>query len=240
MLIIPAIDIIGGNVVRLFQGKFNQKTSYSKDPVKTAKHWARQGAKLIHVVDLDGAISGEAKNIGLIKKIAAQLDIPIEVGGGIRSLAVIDELLDSKIMRLVLGTKAIEDPEFLKKAFSKFKNRVIVSADVNAGKLAIKGWQVSYKRCDLGAFLKNIAAIGMKELIFTDTSKDGTLKGPNMKMLKNMLKTTGLKIISSGGVSSLEDIYRLKMLEKNGLSGVIIGKALYEGKFSLKEALKFS
>ena len=124
--------------------------------------------------------------------------------------------------------------------FSKFKNKILVSADVNAGKLAIKGWQVSYKRSDLGAFLKNIKAIGMKELIFTDTSKDGTLKGPNIKDLKNMLKTTSLKIISSGGISSLEDIYKLKLLEKNGLSGVIIGKALYEGKFSLKEALKFS
>ncbi|MCX5712965.1 MAG: 1-(5-phosphoribosyl)-5-[(5-phosphoribosylamino)methylideneamino]imidazole-4-carboxamide isomerase [Candidatus Omnitrophica bacterium] len=240
MLIIPAIDIIDGCVVRLFQGKFNQKTSYSRDPLKTAKHWARQGAELIHVVDLDGAISGKAKNIALIKKMAAELEIPIEVGGGIRNMATIEELLDSKVKRVVLGTKAIEDPEFLKKAFSKFKNKVMVSADVNAGKLVIKGWQVSYKRSDLGAFLKNIKAIGMKELIFTDTSKDGTLKGPNIKDLKNMLKTTGLKIISSGGISSLEDIYKLKMLEINGLSGVIIGKALYEGKFSLKEALKFS
>ncbi|MFA6350252.1 MAG: 1-(5-phosphoribosyl)-5-[(5-phosphoribosylamino)methylideneamino]imidazole-4-carboxamide isomerase [Candidatus Omnitrophota bacterium] len=240
MLIIPAIDIIDGCVVRLFQGKFNQKTSYSKDPIKTAKHWARQGARLIHVVDLDGAISGKAKNISLIKKMAAQLDVPIEVGGGIRSISVIEELLDSKIMRVILGTKAIEDPEFLKKAFLKFKNRVIFSADVNAGKLAIKGWQVSYKHTDLGAFLKNIKKIGMKELIFTDTAKDGTLKGPNIKDLKNILKQTGLKIISSGGISSLEDIYKLKMLEIDGLSGVIIGKALYEGKFSLKEALKFA
>lgn len=240
MLIIPAIDIIDGNVVRLFQGKFDQKTSYSKDPLKTAKHWARQGAKLIHIVDLDGAISGKVKNIKLIKKIADELDVPIQAGGGIRSLPVIEELLDSKVMRVILGTKAIESPEFLKKAFAKFKNRVIVSADVNAGKLAIQGWQVSYKRIDTQVFLKNIKAIGMKELIFTDTSKDGTLKGPNIQGLKNMLKLTGLKIISSGGISSLEDIYKLKTLEISGLSGVIIGKALYEGKFSLKQALKFS
>jgi len=239
MLIIPAVDIIDGNVVRLVQGRFEQKT-YSRDPIKTAKHWARQGAKLIHVVDLDGAISGTAKNIELIKKMAKGLDVPIQVGGGIRSIPAIKEFLDAGVKRVILGTKAAEDQDFLKKAFTTFKNRVIVSTDVASGKLAIKGWKVSLARIDLNAFLKSIKTIGMKEIIFTDTSKDGTLKGPNIKDLKKLLKSTGLKIISSGGISSLEDIYKLKMLEKNGLSGVIIGKALYEGKFTLKEALKLS
>ncbi len=236
MLIIPAIDIMGGNVVRLVQGRYQEKV-YSRDPIKTAKHWARQGACFLHVVDLDAAISAKSDNLMLIKQIPKAVDMPVEIGGGIRTIRAISELLDAGFARVVLGTKAVEDRKFLKDAFKKFKERVIVSIDAEEGRILTKGWRRSQKGLGVLEFINILKEVGFREIIYTDTLKDGTLKGPNIKVVKGLLKT-GMKIISSGGVSSLEDLRKLKPLQKHGLTGVIVGKALYEGKFTLTQALK--
>ncbi|MFH1355212.1 MAG: 1-(5-phosphoribosyl)-5-[(5-phosphoribosylamino)methylideneamino]imidazole-4-carboxamide isomerase [Candidatus Omnitrophota bacterium] len=237
MLIIPAIDLEDGCVVRYVQGKKNKKV-YSKDPLKVAKHWVKQGAKLIHLVDLDGAFSGKPKNLDIVKKIAGSISVPVEFGGGVREVKTINTLIGYGVKRVVLGTKAILDRAFLKKIFSEFKDRVIVSLDAKQNKLLVKGWKTSDQSIGMIDFANSLKEIGFKELIYTDTLKDGTLSGPNVSGVKKLLKATSLKIIASGGVSSLKDISKLKKLEKQGLTGLIVGKALYEGKFTLAEALK--
>ncbi len=239
MLIIPAIDIKDGYVVRFVQGRMDKKI-YSRDPVKTARHWQRQGAKLIHIVDLDGASSGRPKNLDIVKQIVKTVDVPLEFGGGIRNVAIIKTILDNGIWRVVLGTKAAEDKGFLKKVFKKFKDKIIVSIDAKDGRVLTAGWRRSHVNTDVLKFGRYLKEIGFKQVIYTDVSRDGTLKGPNIKGIKSLLKETGLNVIASGGISSLDDIGRLKLLEKKGLAGVIIGKALYEGKFTLSEALKLS
>ena len=238
MLIIPAIDLQGGSVVRLVQGKLDDKKVYSKDAVKTARHWARQGALMLHVVDLDGASTGVLKNIEIVKEIASQVPVPVQFGGGARKIETIQLLLDAGIARVVLGTRAVEDKDFLKEAFKKFKDKIIVSIDARDGFVLVKGWQGKATSIDALAFAGTLRKIGFNQVIYTDTSKDGTLKGPNIKDVKALLKASGLKVIASGGVSSLEDLRKLKGLEKSGITGVIVGKALYEGRFTLSEAIK--
>jgi len=238
MLIIPAIDIKDGCVVRLTQGKFDAKKVYSRSPLKTARHWVKLGARLIHVVSLDGAKTGTCADLNLVKEIAKNIKAKIEFGGGVRKLDTIEELLSGGISRVVLGTKAAEDRNFLKKAFKQFKNKVIVSIDARDGLVSIKGWGTNLKGLDAIEFAKTLKETGFKEVIYTDIAKDGTLKGPNIKAIKSLLKETGLKVIGSGGVSSLNDIRKLKVLEKNGLVGIIVGKALYEARFTLPQAMK--
>ncbi len=238
-MIIPAIDLKDGCVVRLVQGKFNKKV-YSGDPLKVARHWVKQGAKFLHLVDLDGAFSGIPQNLKIIKEIVRVIKVPVEFGGGVREIATIKHILGLGVARVVLGTKAVENKEFLKKAFAKFKDKIIVGVDAKEGKVMIKGWKTGYKNIDALKFSLYLKEIGFKELIYTDTLKDGTLSGPNIKEIKRFLKITGLKIVASGGVSRLEDLIKLKSLEKQGLSAVIIGKALYEGRFTLAQALKLS
>lgn len=235
MLIIPAIDLKDGCVVRYVRGRLDKKV-YSKDPLKTARHWVKAGARLLHIVDLDGAFTGTPKNLDIVKAIAENVCLPIQFGGGIRKIETIKKLLDWGVWRVVLGTKAVVDKAFLKKAFSKFNQGIIVSLDTKDNLLSIKGWKNTYKKMGVLSFAMMLKDMGFKQLIYTDTLKDGTLSGPNIKAIKGLLKETGLKLIASGGISSLEDIYKLKKLEGRGLSGVIIGKALYEGKFTLSEA----
>ncbi|MDP2927875.1 MAG: 1-(5-phosphoribosyl)-5-[(5-phosphoribosylamino)methylideneamino]imidazole-4-carboxamide isomerase [Candidatus Omnitrophota bacterium] len=237
MLIIPAIDLRGGKVVRLFQGKFNRQKVYSADPVKVAKHWAKQGAKFLHIVDLDGASSGSLKNIEVLKKIIDQVGIGVEFGGGVRSMETISKLLSLGVKRVILGTKAASDAKFLKQAWKKFGEKIIVSIDAKCGKVLTQGWNCGVAKTTL-VFAKELKTIGFKQLIYTDISKDGTLAGPNISGIKELLGETQLNVIASGGVCSLKDLTRLNKLQKQGLSGVIIGKALYEGKFTLVEALK--
>jgi phosphoribosylformimino-5-aminoimidazole carboxamide ribotide isomerase len=237
MLIIPAIDLRGGKVVRLFQGKFNREKIYSVDPVKVAKHWAKQGAKFLHIVDLDGASSGALKNIAVVKKIIDQVGIGVEFGGGVRSSETISQLLKLGVQRVILGTRAASDAKFLKQAWKKFKEQVIVSIDAKDGKVLTQGWNRKVAKTTL-VFAKELKAIGFKQLIYTDISKDGTLAGPNISGIKALLKETQLKVIASGGVGNLKDLTKLNKLKKQGLVGVIVGKALYEGKFTLVEAQK--
>ena len=239
MLLYPAIDLKDGCVVRYVQGKLEKKV-YSRDPVKTAKHWIKQGAKVLHVVDLDGAFTGEQKNLALVKAVIENVDVPVQFGGGVRKIETIKKALDMGVWRVVLGTKAVDDETFLKKALKAFKGRVIVSVDALAGQVMTKGWKSAKKGLSAKKFALKLKKLGFKELIYTDTSKDGTLSGPNVLGIKSLLKETGLNIIASGGISCLEDIHKLKEMEKKGLVGVIVGKALYEGRFTLKEALRFS
>lgn len=239
MLIIPAIDIKDGCVVRFVQGKLDKKV-YSRDPLKTAKHWLKQGASLIHIVDLDGAFTGCPKNIAVVKQIAKEVSVPVQFGGGVRGINIVRDLLDSGVYRIVLGTKAIQDKGFLVKAFKEFKDKIIVSVDAKADDILIKGWQESSSRMKVADFVTLLKETGFKEIIYTDTLKDGTLRGPNIKDTKSLLRKTGIRIIASGGISSLDDLHKLKILEKDGLIGVIIGKALYEGRFTLAQTLKFA
>jgi phosphoribosylformimino-5-aminoimidazole carboxamide ribotide isomerase len=237
MLIIPAIDIQEGCVVRFVQGRLHKKI-YSRDPLKTAKTWVRSGARYLHLVDLDGAITGIARNLEVVKQIAGNVSVPVQFGGGVRSAETVKELLGAGVSRVVLGTKAITDRKFLEKLFSKFKDKVIVSVDGKLDRVMISGWRDSGKGLALVPFCLGLKEIGFERAIYTDTLKDGTLSGPNLKMMKELLIKTGLKLIGSGGISCLADLVKLKKLEKSGLEGVIIGKALYEGKFTLSQALK--
>ena len=237
MLIIPAIDLKGGKVVRLFQGKFNCQKVYSSDPVKVAKHWVKQGAKFLHIVDLDGAASGSLKNLEVLKKIVNQVGAGVEFGGGVRSIETISKLLGLGVQRVILGTRAASDAKFLQQAWKKFGKKIIVSIDAKEGKVLTQGWNCSAAKTTL-VFAQELKRIGFKQLIYTDISKDGTLAGPDISGIKKLLGQTQLNVIASGGVSELQDLIKLAKLGKQGLSGVIIGKALYEGKFTLAEALK--
>lgn len=237
MLIIPAIDLKDGKVVRFTQGRFDKKV-YSHDPLKTARHWVRQGAEFIHLVDLDGAIEGSLKNLDIVRKIVKAVNVPIEFGGGVREKKTVEELIAMGVTRVVIGTLAAEDEKFILEVFKRFKEQVIVSIDEHRGNVLTRGWRKEAKVIKVLDLAKRIKDLGFEEIIYTDTDRDGTLKGPNTMGIKKLLKETGLKVIASGGIASLDDIRRLKSLEKNGVLGVIIGKALYEGRFTLKEALR--
>jgi len=237
MLIIPAIDLKDGCVVRYVQGVKDKKV-YSRDPVKTAKHWVSQGAKYLHLVDLDGAFTGEPKNIDIVKSIVKNVTVPVEFGGGVRKFDTIKALLDAGTARVILGTKAVSEESFLKKVYKAFKDKIIVGIDTKNGAVMTEGWKSQGKGKDIFSFAEELKKIGFKEVIYTDTLKDGTLSGPNIKGAKEFLKKTGLKIVVSGGISSLDDIYKVSKLEKSGVTGIIIGKALYEGRFTLSQAIK--
>jgi phosphoribosylformimino-5-aminoimidazole carboxamide ribotide isomerase len=239
MIIIPAIDLKDSKVVRLYQGR-GLETVYSDDPVKVAQQWQQEGAKLIHVVDLDGAFSGEPKNLSVIREIVDSIGIPIECGGGVRDRESIRKLLGVGVEKVVLGTKAAEDQEFLKEVFYEFPEKIIVSIDARSGMVMTDGWKTPQPTLDALNFALRLKAIGFESIIYTDTLKDGTLMGPDLDGIKNLLSKSGLKIIASGGISRLDDILRLKEIEKQGLAGVIVGKALYEKRFTLKEALKIA
>ena len=237
MLIIPAIDLKDGKVVRLKQGIFNQKTIYSSDPVNTARHWERQGAEYLHVVDLDGAKTGNVCHLDVIRRIAKSVKIPIEFGGGLRQKKSIKQVLACGVKRAVLGTK-LQDEDFLRRVFKEFKQRIIISIDARDNIVRVKGWQRECSTLSILALVRRLEDMGFQQIIYTDITRDGTLKGPNIVMIKRILKDSGLSIIASGGISSLADLFKLKALSSRGLAGVIVGKALYEGRFTLREALK--
>ena len=237
MIIFPAIDIKDGKVVRLIQGKFDRVTEYSPDPVSMAKHWEGQGAQWLHVVDLDGAQSGEIKNTSIILEIVKAIKIPVQTGGGIRKPENVKQLLDGGIARVVLGTKIIKDRDFLNQSLTLWPDKIVVSLDCQKGFVARHGW-IETLPLKAGDLAKELQKLGLKYLVYTDIARDGMLKGPNFIGLEEMLESSTIPLIASGGISSLEDIKKLKSFEKDGLIGAIVGKALYEGKIDLKKVLK--
>jgi phosphoribosylformimino-5-aminoimidazole carboxamide ribotide isomerase len=239
MLIIPAIDIRGGNCVMLTQGKLEAETVYSKDPAFMAKIWQARGAKRLHVVDLDGAFSGSLQNLEIIRKIRATVEVPVECGGGVRSMKTIDTLIDAGMDYVIIGTLAIYNPEVLRQAVDKYGAKIIVAVDVQDGKVAIGGWK-EITQVDAVGLARKLKGMGISEMIFTDIRKDGTMQGPNIEGLRQLAVESAINVIASGGVSKLEDISNIKLLEKDGVSGVIIGKALYTDDVKLEDAIKIA
>lgn len=235
MIIIPAIDLKDGRVVRYTKGRLNKKV-YSSDPVSVALDWQDQGAKFLHLVDLDGAICGRQKNLKVIRKIIKKINIPAEAGGGIRDLSAIQKVIDCGVKRVILGTRAIEDIDFLSRAIEKFGQKIALGLDASGQKLGLRGWRKTAK-ISLKDYLKSLENLNLKTVIYTDISRDGTLSGINLPAIRNVLRSSGIDFIISGGVSSLEDIKKLSGLDYSNLKGVIVGKALYEKRFSLPDAM---
>lgn len=236
MILFPAIDIKKGRVVRLLQGKFDALTEYSGAPTMIAQKWQAQGAQWLHVVDLDGAQTGKPQNIDVILKIVRAVSIPIQVGGGLRRKKDIQELFNGGVARVILGTKVIEDRDFLAEAVKLWHPKIAVSLDCSKGFVAHRGWTAAstIKAADLAKELENYR---LSCLIYTDIARDGMLGGPNFEGIQEMLQTTKIPLIASGGIARLEDIKKLSLLKAQGLMGAIIGKALYEGKIDLKKAI---
>lgn len=232
MLIIPAIDIKNGKCVRLTQGDFSREKIYNENPIDVAKKFEEAGAEMIHVVDLDGAKDGVMKNKTVVKHIAKSVQIPVEVGGGIRDKKTIDELL-SYVLRIILGTAAIENKAFLQQVLNDYGNKIAVSLDAKNGIVTTKGW-IETTDVDVFEYIKELETMGVKTIIYTDIARDGTLSSPNFESIQKLRTMFKGFLIASGGVSSMEDITKLKEL---GVDGVIIGKALYENKLKLQDAI---
>lgn len=232
MIIYPAIDIRGGKCVRLLQGNYNEMTVFSDDPLSMALKFQQDGAKYVHIVDLDGA-RGESTNRKLISAIAKALMIPVQTGGGIRTMEDIDELLNCGITRVILGTSAVKNPELVKNAVLKYGSRVAVGIDAKDGYVAIEGWEKTSEFLAV-EFAQKMELLGVKSIIYTDIATDGMLSGPNLGAMGEMLSSVGMEVIASGGVSKTDDLFELKRI---GVHGAIVGKAIYTGAIDLRTAL---
>lgn len=235
MKIIPAIDLKNGRCVRLLQGKEDQETVYGEDPVETALSFEEQGAEQIHLVDLDGAFRGESKNLEQVERIAQEVKIPLELGGGIRSLDDISRVFDLGVNFVIIGTIAVKNPRILEEAIQKFENQLILGLDAKDGKVAVSGW-VEVTEFSDEEFANQWKQHGINRMIYTDIARDGMLTGPNLSSLRRIAISTGLKVTASGGVSSLDDLKQLVELERDGVDEVIVGKAIYERQLDLREA----
>ncbi|MFC1567026.1 1-(5-phosphoribosyl)-5-[(5-phosphoribosylamino)methylideneamino]imidazole-4-carboxamide isomerase [bacterium] len=237
MIIIPAIDLRDGKCVRLIQGDYSKETIYFDDPAEVAKRWKTGGAERIHLVDLDGALKGSSINFKTIEKIRASVDCALELGGGIRDMETVQKYFDLGIDKLILGSVAVKNPEFVKEVCEKFKDKIIVGIDARDGKVATQGWtevsQVSHIE-----FAKKMEELGVAEFIFTDISRDGMLEGVNITAVKEFAQSIKVNMIVSGGVASLKDIENVQVLGVSNISGIIIGKALYTDQFTLEEAIE--
>jgi len=236
MLVIPAIDIAQGKCVRLQQGDMSRQTVYADNPVTMARQWEAEGAQLLHVVDLDGARDGHPVNLASIAAIVQAVDIPVELGGGLRTVADVRRVLELGVHWAIMGTSALRQPEQLQAALAEFGDRIIVGIDAREGRVAVSGWT---ETADISAveLARQMQKLGVARLICTDIATDGMMAGPNIHSLRTIAEAVDVPIIASGGVSRLEDIFALKTLEPVGVIGVIIGRALYEGTIKLAEAI---
>ena len=234
MVLFPAIDILSGKAVRLYKGDYNAVTVYSERPWEFAEDFVDKGCSAIHIVDLDGAKSGETVNIDTVKRIAAVKGLYSEIGGGIRNMETVSRYLEAGVDRVILGTAALKDPWFLKNALREYGDRIAVGVDLKDGKVAVKGWLETSNKDGI-EFLKELEDLGVEGVIVTDISRDGAMKGTNLDLYGRIKEEVSLKVTASGGVSSIEDIVALKSM---GLYGAIIGKAYYTGAIKLKEALE--
>ncbi len=231
--IIPAVDIKGGQCVRLYQGDYEQETVYSDDPLEVALKWQAKGAPRLHIVDLDGAVAGELCNRDIIQEISRAILIPVQLGGGIRHLEAIEKVLKEGVERVVLGTAAVENAELVVEACRKFRDSIVVSVDAQEGQVATHGWRQVTELPAL-ALIKAMIKLGVKRFIYTDISRDGTLTEPNFNAISEVIDATRAPVIAAGGIASLN---HLKMLKKLGAEGAIVGKALYTGDIDLKRAI---
>jgi phosphoribosylformimino-5-aminoimidazole carboxamide ribotide isomerase len=237
MIIIPAIDLRGGRCVRLTQGAPSAETVYSENPVNIARQFVEDGAEMIHVVNLDGALNqNDSANLKALERLLSAVNVPIQFGGGVRSIDDVRRLDELGATRIVIGTTAIENPVLLQHIVDEFGSTIVVGIDAREGKVATRGWQ---KILDLSAidFAQKVAEMGVERIVYTDIARDGMLSGVNLEATQQIAEVSGLRVTASGGVASLDDIYDLKDLEEYGVDSVIIGKALYEGLFTLAEAL---
>lgn len=233
MYIIPAIDLIGGKAVRLMKGDYDKVTVYNDHPVEVAKQFESAGAKLLHVVDLDGAKDGTTANFDTVAQIVKQTKLSVEIGGGIRDIERVKKYMDIGVDRVIIGTAAVTDPDFLKEAVSLYGERIVVGVDVKDGYVAIKGWlEVSQLSCF--DFCEKLADLGVNTIICTDISKDGMMSGTNMELYRQLSEKFGMNIIASGGVSSIDDVRELTEMD---IYGSIVGKAIYMGAIDLADAI---
>jgi phosphoribosylformimino-5-aminoimidazole carboxamide ribotide isomerase len=236
MIVIPAIDLKDGRCVRLFQGEMDRETVYFADPLEAAKHWAGEGAELIHVVDLNGAVEGRPVHTREIAAICKSISIPVELGGGLRSLAALAEAFALGVARAIVGTAAYDNPEFLRQACEKFPGKIIVGIDARGGKVAVKGWKET-TALDAVELARRVEGDGASRIIYTDIARDGTREGVNIDETRRVAQAVNIPVIASGGVATLDDIRRLKAIESDGVEGVIVGRALYTGAVRLREAV---
>lgn len=238
MKLVPAIDLLNGDCIRLFKGDYAQVTVYG-DPVEIGLRWQNEGAELLHLVDLDGAEAGNPKNLEVIQRLLSALKIPLEIGGGIRTMETIKSYMDLGVQRVILGTAAVENKALVACAAAVYGERIVVGIDADKGMVKTKGWLVETEVSALELAL-DMRELGIERIIYTDISRDGTLTGPNLEETLELAKNSRLKVTASGGMSSLEDIRRVLALEKDGVDEVILGKALYENKIDFRDALKLS
>lgn len=237
MVILPAIDLLDGKVVRLTQGRRDQVTVYADDPVAVAVRWKEQGAQWFHVVDLNGAFEGTYTNLDIAEQIIQRSGVNVELSGGIRSKETLARCLAAGAKRVVLGTKACEDPAFVQEAADRYGPKVAVAIDARAGQVVSRGW-LSATALTPEQLVRSVLMLGVEWIVCTDVSRDGTLQGPNTALLTQVLELGPMHLIASGGIATLQDLTTLKALEPHGLAGAIIGKALYEGSIRLPEAIQ--
>ncbi|MCI9147411.1 MAG: 1-(5-phosphoribosyl)-5-[(5-phosphoribosylamino)methylideneamino]imidazole-4-carboxamide isomerase [Hungatella sp.] len=235
MQLYPAIDLKDGRCVRLTQGLFDRVKVYSDSPEETARLWVSKGAAFLHLVDLDGALAGRSVNGEVIRRIVKAVDVPVQIGGGIRSRQAAEAMLELGVSRVIIGTRAVREPEFVRQLVEAFgPEKIAVGIDAKKGMVALEGWE-QVSAVSAGELCGQMKAFGVRHVVYTDISRDGMLSGPNVEATKELTEETGMDIIASGGVSSMED---LKRLYDAGIQGAIIGKALYEGRLDLQEAVK--
>ena len=234
MLIYPAIDLYDGKAVRLFKGDYQNMTIYSENPIEIARDFEHAGATCIHMVDLEGARDGTTPNLHIVRRVAQETNLFVEIGGGIRSMETVDAYFSAGVDRIILGTAAVNDPDFLHRAGAKYGEKIAVGADVKDGYIAIKGW-LEQSALTLDAFLEQMEALGIRNVICTDISRDGAMRGTNLELYRELSRKYKMDITASGGVSTLEDVRQLRRMD---LYGAIIGKAYYTGAIDLKEAIE--
>lgn len=224
--------------MRLVQGKLEKETVFSQEPLSIARLWQHRGAKIVHIIDLDGAFTGTPENLDIVFKIVKALKIPVQLGGGLRTLEIIEEVLNKGVERVILGTMSLEK-EFIERATDKFKDSIIAGIDTKGGWVAIKGWKETSSMRPI-VLAKSLMKMGVRRFLYTNVKQDGTLKGPNIDAIRTIVRSVKVPVIASGGISCLDDIHRLKKLEEYGLEGVVVGKALYTGAIDLKEAVSIA
>ena len=237
MKIFPAIDIKDKKCVRLIKGNFDNKTEYKITPVEQAEKYKDHGFKNLHIVDLDGALTGETINLEVIQQIVRKFDLKIEVGGGVRSIESIKKYTDVGVEKVILGSAAIKNKNFLKEACKKFPNKIALGLDAKEGYLSVSGWKESSNQLTLD-FLKEVNEFGVSRLIYTDINRDGMKQGPNFEETSKVANTSNCPVVISGGVSSIDDIKKAKKLNNNNIEGIIVGKAIYDGDIKLDELVK--